>query len=271
MFTLLFNRDEVEAFWLYHDEADDLDNDEPGAEDHTFGGEACHKGTTPPDCPKPVHLFYNLALSDPCLGIRLANSKITRLPLYYALGNLGGPFRYRVVSDARIELLCQPYPKKYRAGILKEYLPPFPPALVYAFPNGYDPTKPEDVWNYGAVLGLGEMSARQKAALKKKLERWHLKNIGCPLVEKDDPDEPDPPLEEIVAGCDPFTQGMPEEKCPNPKCKQHKAGTPLPPLVLLKPEEDDPFYEIIAGGDSGQLIWQVCPNCASVVVTNPCT
>ena len=121
-----------------------------------------------------------------------------------------------------------------------------------------------------STLGA-RLSARQKAALQKKLERWHLKNIGCPLVEKDDPNEPDPPLEKIVAKCTPFTQGMPEEKCPNPECEEHKAGTPLPPFALLEPDEDDPFYEIMAGGDSGQLIWQVCRRCASVVVTNPCT
>jgi hypothetical protein len=269
MFTRLFNRAEVEAFWLQHDDADDLD--ELRKDGHTFGGEAQHDGAIPPECPKPVHLFYHLDLSDPLLGIEFPKLKLKYLPLYYALGNLGGPFRYRVVSDTRIEMLCQPYPKEFRAGILKEYSPPLPPAEVYVLPTGYDPTDPQKVWDCGGVLGIAGLSARQKATLKKKLERWHLENIGCPLVEKDDPDEPDPPLEEIVAECTPFTQGMPQEKCPNPRCEQHKGGAPLPPFVLLEPDEDDPFYETIAGGDAGQLIWQVCRKCASVVVTNPCT
>src|SRR5205807_13441 len=112
---------------------------------------------------------------------------------------------------------------------------PLPIAPVELAALGYDPNDPEDVWNSGGVLGIERLSARQKAVLKGRLERWHLKHIGCPLVEKDDESEPDPPLEEIVAGCTPFTQGMPREKCPNPRCAQHKAGTPLPPLVLLQP------------------------------------
>jgi hypothetical protein len=263
MFTRLFNRDEVEVYLL--------DDGVPGDYGHEFGGDAPHDGVVPAECPHPVHLFYHLDLSDPRLGVELPHSQLTYLPLYYALGNLGGPFRYRVVSDDRIELLCQPYPKKFRAGIMKDYPEPFELEFVELYPLGYDPKKPEDVWNLGGVLGIEELTPRQRTTLKKKLERWYLKEMGCPLVEKEDEDEPDPPLEEIVEGCTPFTQGMPQEKCPNPQCKEHKAGTPLSPLLLLDPDEDDAFYEIIAGGDSGQLIWQLCRTCASVVVTNPCT
>jgi hypothetical protein len=260
MFTRLFNRDEGEVYLV--------DDGVPGDYGHEFGGEARHDGAVPPECPHPVHLFYNLDLSDPQLGIQLANAKITYLPLYYALGNLGGPFRYRVVSDTRIEMLCQPYPKQFRAGILKNYPEPFDPSPVELTPLDYDPKNPEDVWNLGGVLGIERLTARQRTTLRKKLKRWHLEQIGFPLLEEH---EQDMTIEEIVERCTPFTQGMPEETCPNPKCNQHKAGTPLPPLLLLDPDEGDDFYESIAGGDSGQLIWQLCRTCASVVVTNPCT
>jgi hypothetical protein len=261
MFTRLFNRDDVEVYQLMEQKFEDIYH-------HNFGGDACHDGVIPPDCQKPVHLFYNLDVSDPFVGVEFANSTITRLPLYYALGNLGGPFRYRVVSDTRIEILCQPYPEEFRIGIMKEYLEPFPLENVELIPLDYDPKDPAHVWDLGGILGIDDLSGQQQSTLRKKLERWHEKHIGGPLVEKDDEDEPDPTLTEIIENCTPFTQGMPKEKCPHPKCEMHRAGKPLLPLLLLAPDEGDAFYECIAGGNSGQLIWQVCRSCASVVVTN---
>ena len=230
MYTHLFNRHEPEAYLLLEEESE---------YDHTFGGEARHDGTIPPRCRQPVHLFYNLDLSDPRLGIQFPRSRITHLPLYYALGNLGGPFCYRVVSDRRIDLFCQPYPAKFRADIMKKYPEPLPRATIEFVPLGYDPKYPDYVWHMGGILGLAGLTARQKVTLKKKLEQWHLEEFGYPLIEKEDPDEPDPPLEEIIEECTPFTQGTPDDTCPNPGCETHKAGTPLPPLLVLAPEEDD--------------------------------
>jgi hypothetical protein len=262
MFTMLFNCKQTEMY-----SPDVLDEDEESEFEHTFGGEACHDGTIPPECSKPVHLFYNLDLSDPQVGITLCGLK--KLPLYYALGNLGGPFSYRVVSDSQIEILCQPYPKQYRAGIMREYPEPFELEKVEFYSAGYDANDPQAVWYAGGILGIAKLTAKQKTALRKKLEKWHLKTIGCPLI--DEGDDPDQTIDEIAAQCNPFTQGMPGSTCPNPKCANHKSATPLPVLLFTQPDEEDDFYKLVAGGDSGQLIWQVCPKCASVVVDNPCT
>jgi hypothetical protein len=179
MFTALFNRKQTELYRL-----EVLYEGEESEFEHSFGGEACHKGTIPPECSKPVHLFYNLDLSDPQVGITLRWLK--KLPLYYALGNQGGPFRYRVVSDSQIELMCQPYPKQYRAGIMRDYLEPFELEKVELDPNGYDANDPEDVWYAGGVLGIAKLTAKQKTTLRKKLEKWHLENIGCPLLDEGD-------------------------------------------------------------------------------------
>jgi hypothetical protein len=262
MFTILFNRKQTEMC-----RPDVLFEYEDSEFEHSFGGEACHKGTIPPECSKPVHLFYNLDLRDPQVGITLRGLK--KLPLYYALGNSGGPFRYRVVSDSQIELMCQPYPRQYRAGIMSEYPEPFSFEKVEFFSTGYDANNPEDVWYAGGVLGIAKLTAKEKVALRKKLEKWHMKNIGCPLLA--DYDKPDQTIDDIAAKCNPFTQGMPEDTCPNPKCANHNTETPLPVLLFIRPDEEDDFYDSIAGGDSGQLIWQVCTECASVVVSNPCT
>src|SRR5262249_434690 len=98
MISMLFNREKGEAYGLGHAAHAE------GGRGHLFGGEARHEGAIPPGCEKPVHLFYDFNLNDPRLGIRFPDSKLSRLPFYYALGNCGGSFKYRVVSDSRIKL-----------------------------------------------------------------------------------------------------------------------------------------------------------------------
>jgi hypothetical protein len=269
MFSVLFNRERAEAYEL----SEDVEPEKNYR--HTFGGKARHEGTVPPECDRPVHLFYSPNLSDPRIGIRFAERSLKRLPLYYALGNLGGPFRYRVVSGSRIELFCQPYPTKFRAGIMKHYPRPFSSVPVAFTANIYDPNDPRDVWNYGGVLGIGTLTDPQKAALRQRLDEWLREKLDRSLLEGYElataEGEPEPPLEELVGDYTPFTQGMPQERCPNPACEGHKKKTPLPVLLYLEPDPGDDFYRSIAGGDGGQLIWMVCPKCASVVVENPCT
>jgi hypothetical protein len=214
-------------------------------------------------------LFYNLDLSDPRVAVRFPGLQLTKLPLYYAIGNVHGAFCYRVRSDHTIEILRQPYPKRYRDQIMKQYPEPLPPKSVELVPVGYDPRDPADVYCYGGVLGIGMLTARQKATLRKKLERWHLTKIGCPLA--DSFEESDLTFDEMVGGCSLFTQGMPQEMCPYRACENHKARSPLPVLLLIEPEAEDSFFGHVGGGDRGQLIFQLCENCGTVLVTNPCT
>ena len=271
----LFNRARPEVYQL-------LPCDPAYAEfGHVAGGEARHRGATPPGRPKPVHLFYELDLADPLVEVRSPRPEVTRLPLYSPLGNAGGPFQYRVVSDDEIELLSSPYPNP-RRDAPKPYPKPFRHEAVYLQPINFDPKDPEWLWNYGGILGVGSLTAGEKDAVKKEFERWHRKTFKYPLLERYhewiDGTEDDPGLDELVRMFTPFTQGMPEATCPNPDCPAREGGAPLPPLAYLQPEgdEDDEPEEkrvcrLLAGGDSGQLIWMVCPRCLSVVVENPCT
>jgi hypothetical protein len=272
MFGFLFNRGESRVFELYYPGFD-----EPSDEyRHTFGGEACHEGVVPPEGKKPVHLFYQFDLKDRRVGLRFPTPGLTRFPLYYALGNLGGPFYYRVVSDSRIEILSQPYPKEFRAEAMRRYPKPFRPQVIDLGEHNYDPTNPRHVFEYAGVLGIDTLTSEQKAELRVNMDRWFAANLPHRsllegyVVEPGD-DYEDPPLEELVSQYCPFTQGMPKAVCPNPACEWYGTGKELPVLAYLEPEKRDPFYKRIAGGDSGQLIWSVCPNCASVEVENPCT
>jgi hypothetical protein len=247
---------------------------------HTFGGTPQRKGAIPPGGTRRVHLFYELDLTDPLVDIRPPRPALTRLPLYYPLGNTGERFAYRVVSNSAIEMLSNPYPKPAR-DVPKPYPKPFPQERIELQPIDYDPTDPGWLWNYGGVVGVGKLSAKQKGATKKKLESWHLETFNYPLIDRYDAwhgEEEDPDLDELVRMFTPFTQGMPEAICPNPACAGHKEQRPLAPLAFLQPDEDgyddaaeERVDQLLAGRDSGQLIWMVCPLCLGVVVENPCT
>jgi hypothetical protein len=271
MFGFLFNQAESRLFELYSP-----GDKHPDEYRHTFGGDARHDGVVPLEGKKPVHLFYQFDLTDPRVGLRFPPLRLTRLPLYYALGNQGGPFLYRVVSDSRIDILSQPYPKAHRAEAMRHYPKPFHPQVIDLGEHNYDPTNPRHVFNYAGVLGIGKLTDAQKAELRVNMDEWFAKNLPHrslleDYVVEDGDGYEDPPLEELVAEFCPFTQGIPQAVCPNPACKWHGSGRELSVLAYLEPEKRDPFYKRIAGGDSGQLIWLVCPNCASVEVHNPCT
>ncbi len=275
--TQLFNRGEAEVYQLFSCDLGGLQFK------HTIGGKSYHKGTIPPGCRQRVHLFYELDLADPLIEVRPPQPEVTRLPLYYPLGNSGGMFKYRVVSDKEIDMLSLPYPKPER-DIPKPYPKPFPPGGIFLQPIDFDPKDPEWLWNYGGILGVGKLTATEKATTRKKFESWHQKTFKYPLLDryhKNYGEEEDPNLDEIVRIFTPFTQGMPEVICPNTKCNGHKEQMSLPALAYLTPEDDEDdedadggaqrVFKLLAGGDSGQLIWMVCPLCMSVVVDNPCT
>ena len=271
--TQLFNRSKSEVYQLLPCEPADSEYK------HTFGGEPRRKGAILPNSARRVHLFYEFDLTDPLVEIWPPRPEITRLPLYCPLGNAGGYFTYRVVSDTAIQILSKPYPlKRY---VPKPYPKPFLQESVYLQPIDYDPKDPEWLWNYGGIIGVGKLTAKEKKATKKKLESWHLKTFDYPLIERYDAwygEEEEPDLDELVRIFTPFTQGMPEATCPSTKCVGHKEALSLAPLVFLQPveegyddEEEERVDKLLAGRDSGQLIWMVCPLCLSVVVDNPCT
>ncbi len=253
---------------------------------HTSGGTSERDGEVPPSrSTERVHLFYEFNLADPLVDLPSPRPEITRLPFYYALGNTGGMFKYRLVSDTAIEMLSDPYPKaRY---VPKPYPKPFPREPIYLQPMGFDAKDPEWLWDYGAVLGIDSLNARQQKAVRKRLEEWHQARFDYPILERhanwyhDDEwcgDQEDPDLAELVRMFNPFTQGMPGAVCPWPECPGHKSGTSLAPFAYLQTMEDGyeskaekQIEKLLAGQDSGQLIWLVCPLCLSVVVDNPCT
>lgn len=271
MRAFLFNRRHTEVYELVDQVFLFMEcrEDEVSDFSHMFGGGGEREGEVPPGCKKPVHLFFDLDLRDPRVGVTFPDPYARYLPLYYPLGNVGGPFKYRVADPDTVVMYSQPYPPKWRAHAMKNYPPPFEPAQLELVPRGYDPKDVNDVFFCGGVLGIAGLTARQKAKLKKDFLKFYRDEIGVDLIAEDYDGDAGVTMDEIAAGYTPYTQGTPEHPCPNPDCENR--ATPLPVLVVLDPDKDDPFYARIAGGDSGQLVWQVCERCGGVVVTNPAT
>jgi hypothetical protein len=262
MSAYLFNRAMTERFELYVDDPDDEKSE------HTFGGPMRYDGAVPEGSEQPATLLFRLDMRDECVGVKIP--RVRWLPIFYPFGNLGGPFIYRVRSNRAIEMLCQPYPKSmYRRGVkFGTYPTEFPQAPAYLFPTGYDPKDPEAVDYCGAVLGIDGLSEKERAALLRGMNKMYVKRYGDVYDPESDYYES---LDGLVSECSPFTQGMYNSPCPVPECVNHGKDGGMRALMFIDPEPDDPLYELIGGGDDGQLVFEICPKCHVLMAHNPAT
>ena len=76
-----------------------------GAYAHWFGGTPTHSGVIPPGREHPVHLLYDLDLTDPMLGLSSRFPAVSRLPLYNPLQYNCCDMIYRVLRDDAIEIV----------------------------------------------------------------------------------------------------------------------------------------------------------------------
>jgi hypothetical protein len=261
MSAYLFNPVMVERFLL--DPAG-----EPGESTHSFGGPFRYEGAVPAGSEQPATLLYRLDMRDPCVGVKIP--RVRWLPILYPFGNLGGPFIYRVLSNRAIEMLCRPYPRSmYRRGVrFGTYPTEFPPDSVYLLPTGYDPRDPRDVDYCGAVLGVEGLSENERATLLRRMNAMYKRRYGDVYDPESDYYES---LDELVSKCAPFTQGMYDSACPVRDCENNAREGSMRALLCIDPEPEDPLYELIAGDDDGQLVYEVCPSCHALMAHNPIT
>jgi hypothetical protein len=262
MYAYLFNRAMTERFLL---DVISYDMDEYK---HTFGGVVSYQGIVPPNSELPAALLFRFDLRDPSVGVKIP--RVRWLPIFYPFGNLGGAFIYRVISNRAIEILSNPYPKSmYRRGVKRDAFPTdLPKQHVELLPTGYDPRDPEDVDYCGAVLGIDGLTPRERTTLLRKMNQMYVKRY-------DDVYEPErhhcKSLDDLVPECCPFTQGMYNSPCPRKDCVNHRKEGGMRALLCIDPEEDDEFYELIGAGDDGQLVFEICPKCHTLMAHNPAT
>jgi hypothetical protein len=261
MNAYLFNRAMTERFLL------DIDPD-LGGSPHRFGGPARYEGIVPEGSEQPATLLFRLDMRDECVGMKIP--RVRWLPIFYPFGNLGGPFKYRILSDRAIEMLCRPYPKSmYRRGVRFGTFPTeLPRAAVYLLPTQYNPKDPQDVDYCGGVLGIDGLSEKERATLLREMNAMYKERYGDVYDPESDYYES---LDDLVSECSPFTQGNYNSPCPVRGCVNHGKEGAMRALLCIDPEPEDEFYELIGGGDDGQLVFEICPECHVVMVHNPAT
>jgi 8-oxo-dGTP pyrophosphatase MutT (NUDIX family) len=116
-----------------------------------------------------------------------------------------------------------------------------------------------------------ERIKKQLEQERQQVEKVHWRESGSEPV--DHTGKPYESFDEMVAGLDgPFVQGNLRSKCPNPRCGNHQRANSMQVFLLIVPSNDkDPICADIAGGDCGQLVYEVCLLCHSVLASNPCT
>lgn len=240
-----------------------------GKYNHVLGGPSCHRGVFDRRNKKKATLLFDFDLLDPRLGIPSTRRK--RLPIYYTFDNNEGEFNYRIVSGSTIRIL----PPLYADGTA----PPAEGAFIELLPQKvdlvetpFDASRLEDAFAYGGIFGFDKLSAADRARAIRKLTK------DCEMFGMNDPLAS---LEKMLflAGRSPLIQGVPRSPCPNPDCENHSyaaekhfdlAGR-LRLILHVIPDAKDKFYKSIGGGDYGQLVFELCPACFSVHVSNPCT
>ncbi len=223
-----------------------------GAHAHWFGGTPTHKGAIPPGREHPVHLLYDLDLTDPALGLASRFPGLARLPLYNALQYNCCEIVYRVVSDDAIEILAMEKPErsKWDANFpFDNYPRAFPRTPIQVVPVATD------------------VIARCITPIAA--------DGGADIVRSDVLQ--DSCLFPRVGGRQFMWQGIPDWACPTPACPHHgtrsDAGKevfaviwerPIPELHLWT---DDPKYQDIG---SAQIIFSRCTGCGIVHSCNRC-
>jgi hypothetical protein len=223
--------------------------------EHMFGGSADYAGLTPYQRQPPVHLLFRLNTADPAVGVTLR--KTQWLPLLcairYGACNLG----YRVTSDKKVKILYQEYDAPWDDFPYDGY-PTKLPAKPVALQAAYDPQDLKDVFYYAAAIGYETVSAKQYAQLVRRVEKhFRLKpGSGDDYLQK---------------SCEPFVQGEPKDKCPDPACQNHRSKGKLRTLAIFEEElkKEAEFWG--PSCENLQIIWQLCPKCAAIRTTNQCT
>jgi hypothetical protein len=245
----VFNHRNKSVYELLLGESDEFE--------HSFGGEASHKGSVPNGCSEPMQLLFCFDLRDPRLGVEMG--KQTRLPLYYGFRYDGSEFGYQLVSDQEIRVFRQSRTNTPDDFPYADYPTQFPRLSVRLARISYDPTTVEDATKYGGIFGVERLSETMQQQLCEQrvgeLDAMGYRNAA------------DWSLAELIEGCSPFHQGVPASHCANQECVDRQGAMKVLCFVEAEPYEGE-LGVSLWGGPDVQLVFQFCPNCRSIYINN---
>lgn len=227
-----------------------------GVYGHRFGGPAFHDGAIPKGQAKPLELLYVFDCNDPLVPVGVPG--VRHLPLYYGFHYDAAGLGYRVVSDQRIEILYQER---------DVYCADFPfDNFVAEFPQVPVSLEAIDSQDYRLLQRYIEIESQEYGVRTDRLsaqDELRMKELGHPFTQ--------------LGGRQLMMQGIPEVKCPDDSCPNHKVEDALEVFavvwdqpvrgVYLWDDETDPEKR---GDEWSQLIFQICPRCRAIHVCNRC-
>lgn len=230
---------------------------------HVFGGPADYTGLRAFKRQPAVHVLFRLNLDDPAIGIALPGSRWLPLlcAIRYGACNLG----YRVISDAKVDILHQEQSKAWHGFPYHGYPKQLPERPVRFEEVPYDPENPRDVLFGWGVFGISHLTVKQYQKLKR-----HIRNDPhLQVVVSLDYATVDDFLQEGVAS--PFVQGRPVDGCPDSSCPRHKRTQSMRTFAVFQEQASEVRNLWGPSCESLQIIYQICPKCSAIRVSNQCT
>jgi hypothetical protein len=230
---------------------------------HTFGGPPAHRGATRDECGRLLHLLHRIDLDDPLIGIEIPGAQW--LPFYYCFDFRVNALGYRLRTDDELTVFFwpnEPNVSKVESFPNDDFPPEFPRRTVKVVRVPFDPSDPEDAYVFGAIFGLEKLSAKDRAVvLQREADQ-------VDLIEGYRPESEEELLKSLSY---PFAQGPPRSRCPNPACANHRTPGGLDVIALMPAEPLRGVRTFGRWSEGVQLIFELCPQCHTIHVSNQAT
>ena len=227
---------------------------------HTFGGPHDREGASQNSCNGTlIHLLHRLNLDDPSIPVSIPG--IRWLPLYYVFNSADPRLGYQLHSDESLTTFFST--EKKNQSDKSDYPTEFPQTGIVVSDYGYDPANTDDVYSWAGVFRFGKLPPTKRNEIRQRLYTEELEPLGF------NPPESDSDYDEWMYR--PFVQGIPYNNCLNPQCENNEAPTNLPVIALMSGHPVDGIHVFGRWGDDVTIIFQQCPKCFTINVTNECT
>jgi hypothetical protein len=231
--------------------------------EHSFGGPPAHAGAQRKNCnDRLLHLLHRINLEDPLIGLHIP--RVQWLPLYYCFDFRVNAFGYHLSSDEVLRVYFwpnEPNTSKTESYPDKDFPRHFAKTGITLASYDFDPTDRNDAYDFAAVFGLDKLSPKDRAWVLRKEADACQAMLGY---------RPETEAEVVASLSRPFGQGRPDSPCPNPDCKYHKKKGHLQVIALVPGQPVPGVHMFGRWGDGVQLIYELCPNCHTIHVSNQC-